>query len=326
MVIFLHGPDTFRSRQKLRQIKERFRREVDTSGYNTATLDGRTLKVEHFERDLISAPFLAPKRLVVVEELFSGKLAATLEKPILELLQRPAAKNPIAVFWEGELPTGKKKSGPLLTFLLKSDFAEAFPKLSGSQLSSWYKTQTKRHGLALDPTALELLAGMVGDDLWRGDNELQKLAAFCHGRTGTTDDIQTLVSSDVEENIFALTDAIGQRRTADALRLLDEQQRAGVTPLELVAKISWHFRNLLLAKTWEADHGGRTSSWELADALGLHPFVAKKTLGQVTNFTLPELTARYRQLLMIDRGLKTGRGDPDTLLTLFLANAPVTVA
>src|SRR3989338_2383790 len=112
MVIFLHGADTFRSRQKLKQIKERFRREVDKSGYNTATLDGRTLKVEHLERDLISAPFLAPKRLVVVEEMFNGKLAATLEKPVLELLQRPAAQNAIAVFWEGELPGGKKKPGP----------------------------------------------------------------------------------------------------------------------------------------------------------------------------------------------------------------------
>ena len=42
MIIFLFGADTFRSRQKLKEIKDKFLREVDSSGMNMQTLDGKT--------------------------------------------------------------------------------------------------------------------------------------------------------------------------------------------------------------------------------------------------------------------------------------------
>lgn len=322
MLIFLHGPDTFRSRQKLKHIKERFRREVDKTGYNTATVEGRRLKLEEFEQALLAAPFLAAKRLVVVEEFFAGKPTAAAEKQVLGLLQRPAADAAVAVFWEGELPP-TRQSGPLLTFLRASPYAEHFARLTGSALAAWYRERAKRHGVALEPSALERLTDWVGDDLWRADGELAKLTAYCHGRPADVSDVQQLTVSDVEESIFALTDAIGQRRTGEALHLLHQQERAGLSTLEVMAKITWHCRNLLLAKAWLADHPKGTTSWVMAEALQLHPFVAKKTLGQVTNFTLPKLEARYRQLLTIDHAAKSSRGNPAALLTLWLmAKAP----
>lgn len=251
--------------------------------------------------------------------IFSPASRAPLERQVLEVLQRPAAAECIAVFWEGAPPVNHKP-GPLMKFLTQSQYAETFAPLNGPALATWYRQQAKRHGVTLEPAALLTLQELVGDDLWRADNELGKLAAYCHGRPGTTEDVQTLVADEVEENIFALTDAIGQRRTSDALKLLHQQQRAGVNPLELTAKITWHYRNLLHAKAWLVEHGGRASSWTLAEELDLHPFVAKKTLGQVVNFSLPELVSRYRQLLTLDRKMKSGAGDPAALLTLLVAS------
>ncbi|TSC76534.1 MAG: DNA polymerase III subunit delta [Parcubacteria group bacterium Gr01-1014_31] len=320
MVIFLHGADTFRSRGKLRQIKERFRREVDKTGYNTAALDGKRLKVEDLEQALLAAPFLAPKRLVMVEEFFGGKPTAAVEKQVLELVQRPAAATAVAVFWEGELPA-TRKGGALLSFLRESPYAEQFEPLQGMPLAAWYRTRAKHHGAQFAPGAMERLMDCANNDLWRADGELAKLSAYCHGRAATIPDVQELASSDVEENVFALTDAIGQRRTTEALRLLQEQQRAGVSTPELVAKITWHCRNLLLAKAWISDHPNQGTSWAMADALRLHPFVAKKTLGQVTNFTLAELETRYRALLTLDRASKSSRANGSALLTLWLTTA-----
>lgn len=324
MIIFLHGPDTFRSRSKLRQIRERFRREVDKTGYNTATFAGRGLKVEAFEQALLAAPFLAPKRLVVVEELIAAKPSTAVEKQLLELLQRPAAGQPVAVFWEGELPAGK--GGGLVKFLHESPYAERFDRITGSALTRWYQQQANAHGLAIGSSELQQLIELVGDDLWRADGELQKLAAYCRGRTATTDDIALLVASDVEENIFALTDAIGQRRQAQAVQLLHQQHQAGVSPLEITAKMAWHCKNLLQAKAWLTAQGGHGSSWELAEAIGMHPFVAKKTLGQVNNFSQVELVNRYRQLLDIDRKLKTSHHNPAALLALLVAGRPARTA
>ncbi len=319
MIIFLSGPDTFRSRQKLKQIRERFRREVDKTGYNTTTLGGRGLNVETFEQALLAAPFLAPKRLVVVEELLAAKPNAATEEQLLEVLQRPAADQSVAVFWENELPTGK--GGALLKFLRQSPYAEQFDRMSGPALIQWYRRQAEHHELVLEPPALERLVELVGDDLWRADGELQKLAAYCRQRPATVDDAAALVASDVEENIFALTDAIGQCRPVEALQLLQRQHRAGVSPLELVAKMAWHGRNLLQAKAWLNTHGRAGGSWELAEALQVHPFVAKKVLGQVGNFSLAALIERYRRLLQLDYRLKNGHRSGAALLALLVVES-----
>ena len=319
MVIFLYGADTFRSRQKLHQIQERFRREVDKTGYNSSVLDGRTLKLETLERDLLSAPFLAAKRLVVVEEFFAAKPPRQLQEQVVELLRREAAQASVAVFWNGELPP--KAAGPLLSLLQQSPYAEAFPKLREPALTRWYRQQAKRHGLESTPEALAALERRCGDDLWRADGELSKLSAYCRGRSATTEDIDILCPHDAEESVYALTDALGQRRLADALCLLHGQLRAGTSALELTSKLAWHLRQLLLVKGWISEHGGRASSWELAEALDLHPYVAKKTLGHVGNFSLAELADCLRQLLAVDRRVKRSQGNPAALLTLLVSSA-----
>lgn len=321
MLIFLHGPDTFRSRQKLKQIKERFRREVDAAGYNTSRVDGTRFKLEDFERDVLATPFLAAKRMVVVENFFSGKAAGAIEKQVLKVLQRPAAQATVIIFWEGEPPHAGKKPGPLMTFLQASPYAEAFARLTGSQLQTWYRHHAERLGLTLTPPAGQRLTEIVGNDLWRADAELAKLAAYCRGRAATIEDVGRLTVNEVEENVFALTDALGQRRTAEAIWLLEVQRQAGVSALELLSKITWHLRNLLMAKSWIEEHGSRPSSWALASAVGLHPFVAKKTLGQVGNFTLPELQRVYLQLAAIDRRMKTSAAEPQMLLAMLVTRA-----
>ena len=46
MFFFLYGPDTFRAKQKIKQLKDKFIAEVDPEGTSIVELDGAKLKLE----------------------------------------------------------------------------------------------------------------------------------------------------------------------------------------------------------------------------------------------------------------------------------------
>ena len=48
MIIFLYGPDSFRAREKMKQLKQKFIREVDKSGLNLIEMDGDKMTLNDY--------------------------------------------------------------------------------------------------------------------------------------------------------------------------------------------------------------------------------------------------------------------------------------
>ena len=46
MIIFLYGPDTFRSQQKLKEIRQNFQDKVDTDSSSISVLDGAKIGIK----------------------------------------------------------------------------------------------------------------------------------------------------------------------------------------------------------------------------------------------------------------------------------------
>lgn len=312
--ILLHGPDTFRSRLRLRAIRDEFGREVDPSGCNSAVLEGKGLSLETFERDLTAAPFLASARLVVVEGLLASKPKADVQERVVALLQR--ARDARVVFREGELTPAQLK-GRLAAAVAASGAVEAFTPLAGRELTNWYATRVRELGGQLSPAAAARLAAAVGDDLWRADGELKKLVAYARGRQIEPADVGALTPARWQEETFALADAIGARSASAALRHSRQLLAHGVSAPELLGLVAWQFRNLLGVKRLATDEPGLTAG-QIAVQLKLHPYVARKTLEQTARFTVDELVATYRQLLAVDLKLKTGLADHGVLFDLLL--------
>lgn len=159
---------------------------------------------------------------------------------------------------------------------------------------------------------------MVGTDLERLSHELDKLAAYAAARSITRDDVSLLVERHVEENIFALTDALGNRQAADAARLLEQEYEAGSDPLGLFAMLARQVRLLVATASYLGAHVGAGSS-QVAEALALHPFVAQKTVAQAKRYSWDQLLHMHGQLSLAERSIKTGRTRPEDALRDFLA-------
>jgi len=73
------------------------------------------LEAAEFEKAVATPPFLAKKRMVIIENLISKNKGQKIQKEILEMLGKNGLKETIIVFWEsgaGDKPAKKSRSKP----------------------------------------------------------------------------------------------------------------------------------------------------------------------------------------------------------------------
>lgn len=329
MIILLSGEDTYRSRQRLKKLRDAFRNKYDKRGVNIVTLDGETMKPEQFNEHFASGGLLASRRFVVVNNLLTRGKPAVLEAVAESITEHGTASESIAVFWEEEdyahAPAERKgksakaDAARLVSWnvLMKIAKKESFSPLEGAELSEWITGRVRESGGTMEKTALARLVAAVGGDLWWASSEIEKLIHYADGKTITEADVDLLVAATFDDNIFALTDALGNRDAGTALRLLEEQFALGVEPLFLISRLAWHCRNLIGARALLDE--GKANPRTIATQLQIHPFVAQKCARQAEAFTLAELTRLYGSLTDTDEALKTRRIDARAFLDLLAA-------
>jgi DNA polymerase III delta subunit len=391
MIIFLYGEDDFRAKNKIRELKEKFSREVDKSGGSIEYLDGQTADLKEINEKAATASLLASKRMIIIEDIFSRRAPKGEEKKkpsaagskdffseVAEYFRAKEKNNwgNIAVFRDNTIkskrkfggeeivkinsdgpdrPLGKKEK-ELFDFLAGRKFAQEFKKLNNSELAAWVKKEVEARGGAISPRAIQVLIGLVGYDLWQIDREISKLVNYKNGekqhlfslenkfrpsekdssgaatvthpvRSGTVhpsqegniiepEDVEKLVKGNFDDNIFALTDAIGARDKALAAKLLEEQFELGANEIYLLTMITRQIKIILQAR--QALDSGK-SSRQLVSELKLNSYVAQKAIEQARNFSLNALKIILDKLVEMDYKIKTGQGEAQVLLNLLLS-------
>lgn len=300
MIISVYGPDTFRSRAKLRELVEAFQKKYDPSGMNVARFDGKSAAVGDVMSAVTASPFLSERRLVVIEGPFDAS----------DVLAR-VPESTILILWDEKAPA--KKFG-------KEIVQYKFDALTGPALAAWVGDEFKKAGVTVEPRATDALVAAVGSDLWRLSVEIAKLAAHA-GPNGSVlaRDVELLVASSIESNIFSLTDALADRNASAAFSLLERELDAGTHELQIMTMLTRQVRLLLQTHAFLDEHP-RATAETVAKSLGMHPYVARKTLGQVRRFDRPTLERAYDHLFNLDWHLKTGRATARTALDLFVAS------
>jgi len=349
MIIFLYGQDTFRSRQKLNELKCKFVREVDPNGYSLAIIDGKMADIRQINEKIMPASLLAKKRMIIIEDLFINKNLTVFEE-INDLLKRTKQfQDNIIIFWDSGIKIDKKgnvvkpdnsgrekplavKPKKLFQFLLSQKYAQEFKSLSNTETANWIKKKVKDQGGNISYQAIQTLISLVGNfenSEWLLNNEVDKLINYKLGiepklipqaREGkpieiSSEDVRQLTRNIFDENIFALTDALSVKNKATALKLLEDQLEAGLTDSYLINMIIRQFKILLLVRQ-ELDSG--QGSRMIINSLKLHPFVAQKAINQVRRFSLQALKNILNELVNIDFKIKTGKGNAKTMLGLFM--------
>lgn len=315
MIIFLYGEDSFRSRLKLKEFKDKFIREVDPDGSSLVTIDGETANLAKIGDATNSASLFCRKRMIVVENILKNKSKIVQDEVADFLKKQEKGQENILIFWD-EHSGEKLGKNRLFNFLRKTDegkFIQTYEPLSNPALATWVKTEVANRGGRIAPQAVTELCALAGNDLWFLNNEIDKLVAYRKGEEISNEDIREMIRGKVDENIFALTDAIAAKNKALTMELIYRELEAGAAETYLLFMILRQFKILLQVKVGiEEGLAGR----DLAQYLKLHPFVVQKSSAQVRNFSLELLKRIISKLVEIDSGIKTGREDLLTALNL----------
>ncbi len=326
MLHVLIGADDYSLRQTLEGIKKAVGDPTAVMS-NTVVFDGRTVTPEQLRNACETVPFLADKRLVIVEGLLERF------EPPRRNARRKASRPPdrseeiksvvdvarsVPPFAELVIIGGDiKASNPLLRELMPFSEVRSFPVMNQAQLRQWVERRVNDAGGSVSPQAVNTMVRFVGSDLWTMANEVDKLVLYAAGRRIEDADVKSVVSLVREESIFTLVDAVLESRVSVAQESLQQLLRRGEAPVQLLNMIARQLRIIFLVR--EMRSRGR-SRGEIQAKLGLNSdFLIRKAWEQSERYTLARLRELYHRLLETDVSIKTGKMEGEIALDILVA-------
>lgn len=322
MLYILYGPDSFSRLEALKGLKA----ELDKDGSlaaNTVLLDARQTTPQEVIAACDTVPFLAQRRLVIVQGLLqaAGRRFGEADgddeaaevgpwQALVDYIDR-LPPTTVLVLVDGDIPAKNN----LLRALGPRAEVRAFPPLDPRDLPGWVQARARALGLKLDSAAVRLLAELVGNDLWQLSNELEKLAAYAGDGVVGEDAVRSLVSAAREQRGYLLADAVADRRGARAFRLLEELRAGGVAAPQLLATIQGRYRRLAVAREM-LDQGASPS--DIGRRLGASGYGLERLLEQAERHSLASIRRAYARLVEADADVKLGYYDYEMALELLV--------
>lgn len=303
-LLLLYGEETFLVARVLKRIEQRLVSPQDRD-FNLTVLDGRLASATEIIDHARTLPVFASHRLVVVRD--SQHLKADTLESLRSYLKDPVPETTL-VFIADKIDKRRK---------FYQDFSKAgqlvqFKALYDNQLPSFVKDQAAELGFSMTEDALGRFCTRVGTQLQEVHGELLKLRTYLGERTLVdVKDVEAIVSDTRAESIFDLTNAVGQRKAAVALRLLKRLLDDGVAPLVVLAMLVRHFRQLWKASELLQQGTARNA---LPRALGINPYFLDGVVAQSRHFSDEEYRRAFNILLDADLALKSSGSHPSAIL------------
>lgn len=309
MLYFIYGQDSYRSKKKLEEIVEEYKK-IHRSGLNFISIDASKKEFEDFFNSFKISPMFSEKKLVILNNVFSDK---KFQEKFLENFKKIKDIKDIIIIFEGEKTDERTK---LFKILKKEAKCQEFSFLSQANLKKWIENEFKKCEAKIDFQAEDFLLNIVGNNLWQMENEIKKLSLFKKGQIIKKEDIELHVKPKIENDIFKTIEALAAKNKKQALSYLHNHIESGDNEIYILSMIAYQFKNLLIIKEL-ADKGN--PYYAIAQKSGLHPFVVKKTFYLCNKFSIEQLKGIYKKIFQTDSDIKSGKIDSELALDMLIA-------
>lgn len=311
MIIIFHGDNEFITKRKLNEALENYKKK-HKSGLNLFSFSRENFTFDKFKNATETVSMFEEKKCIVLKDLFFED--ALLEK-LAEYFKKNSIKedkDTIVVFKESNFLNGQNDN---LRWLLKKPSLVYESKIFDvSAQKKWIEKEVLIKKSKISSSAVSKLLLFCKDDLFRLENEITKLTSY--SKNITEKDINLLVShDDAESDIFSAIEFLAQKNKKEAIDIFYKQIASGKNISYILSMINFQFRNLLKIK--ELLEKG-TAQGEIAKKAKMHPFVVKKSLPSIKNYSLYDLKSIYKKLLRADLKIKTSQVDPFVILDDFV--------
>ena len=195
MIIFLYGQDNYRSKRKLKELIEHYRK-IHKTGLSLKYLDVGKLSFGDLEDELKQTSIFKEKKLLILTNVFSN---TEFKKIFVKKGKKFIDSENTLLFYE---PDKVDKRDSLGKFLNKHAKSQEFQLLEGLKLRNWLKKEFQERKAKIKEQALDKFITFVDNNPWQMINEVQKLAHFKNGKEIEVKDIELLIRPKITIDIF----------------------------------------------------------------------------------------------------------------------------
>ena len=295
----------------------------DPSDLNYSYFDMKEASYAEVELDLVSLPFFADKKIMILDHLLdlttAKKRYLTDEelKQFESYLENPSESTRLVIIAEGKLDSKRR-----LVKLLKRDsqiIEATTPK--EQDLKRYFSSQAQELGLQFVGDSLDQLLLKSGYDFGESQKNLALLQAYKEDGQITLEEIEEVVPKSLQDNIFDLTQMILKCQIDQARNLVKDLRLQGEDEIKLIAILLSQFRMYSQVKIFSEE--GQSESQivaSLSDLSGrkVNPYQVKFALRDSRRLSLSFLKQAMMTFIEADYAIKSGTYEKDYLFDLAL--------
>ena len=295
----------------------------DPSDLNYSYFDMKEASYDEVELDLVSLPFFADEKIVILDHLLDVTTAKKRNltdedlKQFENYLENSSESTRLVIFAEGKLDSKRR-----LVKLLKRDaqiIEATTPK--EQDLKRYFSGQAQELGLHFVGDSLDQLLLKSGYDFGESHKNLALLQAYKENGQITLEDIEEVVPKSLQDNIFDLTQMILKRQIDQARNLVKDLRLQGEDEIKLIAILLGQFRMFSQVKICSEE--GQSESQivvSLSDLSGrkVNPYQVKFALRDSRRLSLSFLKQTMMTFIETDYAIKSGTYEKDYLFDLAL--------
>lgn len=265
--------------------------------------------------DLKTVGLFNPNKIIILDDCFflsANKTIDNLEE--LESYFNEYNSNNYCIFisYTDKIDTRKK----IYKLLKEKGQIIEKTKIDKDYITNYIKEELKKENYQLQD--INYFLNKVGNNLYNAKNELNKLMMYkLDSKEITNQDVDKISVKSLEEEIFALTDAVIFINTSKALNLLEDFLKHGYEEIQIILLLASQFRFLFQVK--RLLNKGKSEA-EIAKILEVNPYRVKFTVKKLYTYTESMLLEYIQKLAKIDHDIKLGLMDKKLALELFIIN------
>lgn len=289
----LYGEERYLIHRYRDKLKKALNPDGDTMNY--ALFEGKNIDTEELISLADTLPFFADKRLIVVEN--SGFFKTSNDR--LADYVKKSGDTAVLVFVESEVD----KRGRMYKAVKDKGQVVEFKQQEEGVLRKWILGKIRKEEKQISESGLAFFLEKTGRDMENIESELEKLICYTYEKeTITAEDVEAICTTQIQNKIFEMVDAIGNRNQKKAMELYYDLLILKEAPMKILALLSRQF--LILLQIKELSGADRKA---IASRVGIPPFAVAKNTAQARQFKRARLKEALSDCAEYEEAVKTGR-------------------
>ena len=287
--------------------------DEDTKEFNLLTTSACVPEESEIDAFINAYPFMSEKKVLCIRNSGLLKKSTEAQKKFWNETIENVPNYAIIIFAESEID----KRNSIFKLIDKKHTACEFEFQKPQELASWTVKVLKSLNKTVSLKDASYIVELCGPAMNNIRTEIDKLSSYITERDEiNTNDIEEIVTKNIENRVFDMVDDIVEGKNADALKKLNDLKALNEEPVKIISIIFNKYsvyKKLSLLKNKPLP--------EICRLCGLYEKYARNYLKQLNNISSEKINSVMNICMEMDFGIKGGKIDKWLAVEMIMAEA-----